>query len=254
MSKTIDVRPGDTWTLVDDGGMFQYRNKQWRGIYADTREDEMYWRGPQDRLACEVDIPSDHAIGMLKSWGYTLTPAAKPEDKPDDVPVASELWGRIHIGSGKIRVYASKAFAEKAQAGCKDPYWVVMQEPLVRIRSVDEEARFLAHHANERLDQHVNRLAEAHTRIDALESRLAAVTESAASARQIADNVSDRVDELLERVQALEKPADKPAARVVKAPKRVGGEWVNQTKRDTQWIAALTEAGITIADEGSKDE
>jgi hypothetical protein len=68
-------------------------------------------------------------------------PAPKPADhigeanemvlgKPHDVPEVIELWGRIHIGSGKIRVYASKAFAIKAQAGCRDADWVVMDQPL----------------------------------------------------------------------------------------------------------------------------
>ena len=198
MSKTIDVRPGDTWTLVDDGGMFQYRNKQWRGIYADTREDEMYWRGPQDRLACEVDIPSDHAIGMLKSWGYTLTPAAKPEAngncqqeskpetltqaKPADVPLVDAVWVEIawNVGATSIYLYAS---LEAAQRGIEYASRDGRTARIVRLRTVDEEARADAKDNFKHVHDRINVLLH---RIDALESRI--------SAEKDADNILPPVD------------------------------------------------------------
>lgn len=234
--KTIDVMEGDTWTLVDDGGLFQYRNKQWRGVYADTHESEMYWRADDGRLVCELDIPSAHARGMLIAWGYKIT-AAKPEAKPEPltfmedlvertekaetvkpeltVPLVDVVW--VEVWGEYVYAYTSIEVATKVWQRYLDNG----KARIVRIRSDDEKARFLANHANERLDQHVNRLAEAHARIDALESRLAA-----------------------------EKPADKDAARVVKAPKNYAppgfSVWRNYKDRDDHWVSCLGNQGITV--------
>ena len=191
--KTIDVMEGDQFGADEflcqiRGDMF--RNFEPRGVTGwvkATRYAENATLRP---------VSHEDASVILRLAGYTLTPAAKPEAKPADVPTCA-----VHL------------------------------------------------HSDAHLSAVIGRVNGIADWMYTLESRLAAVTESAADARQIADNVSDRVDELLERVHGLEKPADKDAARVVlpKCPEHVTREYrLGWNKAIEMAKEALASQGITV--------
>lgn len=251
MSKTIDVRPGDTWTGLDDGKWFYQHRDGW--CICMVNENGVLTTGiNQDRVPGEFDVPSDYAKARIVQWGYTIT--------RDD--------GKVEGG---------RTISEAADAAISQIHAIEAKRDEAKPADVPTCAVHLRSDAH--LSAVIGRVNGIADWMYTLESRLAAVTESAADARQIADNVSDRVDELLERVQALEKPADKDAAtreiksvrieadgtrhieyatnmdkdaaRVVKAPKNVGvfsGSVGHELllRRDNEWRTALIDAGIKV--------
>jgi hypothetical protein len=139
--KVIDVMEGDEFGA--DSYLCQIRRGMFRNFYANSVSG---W-SKGGRLAENSQlrpVAMNDALLILRMAGYKISfgEGEKPApltfmddlvertEKPADVPEVAELWGRIHVGSGKIRVYASKAFAIKAQAGCRDADWVVMDHPL----------------------------------------------------------------------------------------------------------------------------
>lgn len=88
MSKTIDVRPGDTWTIrTNTGELIQYRNgDRIRYVCPSTAEKPLRVQPTDD----EVSIVYWAVENIVRGWGYTLIPAAKPEAKPADAPAVKE--------------------------------------------------------------------------------------------------------------------------------------------------------------------
>lgn len=75
MSKTIDVMPGDTWTL--GFCLWQYRNRMRRAAQIIAISD---WER-SDRLSHELDCTPAQAMNILAAYGYTIN-HAQPEAKP----------------------------------------------------------------------------------------------------------------------------------------------------------------------------
>ena len=88
MSKIIDVRPGDTWTIrTNTGELIQYRNgDRIRYVCPSTAEKPLRVQPTDD----EVSIVYWAVENIVRGWGYTLIPAAKPEAKPADAPAVKE--------------------------------------------------------------------------------------------------------------------------------------------------------------------
>lgn len=181
---------------------------------------------------CHKETHDERAIDPAQ--GHTLTPAAKPEAKPTPPAVKENLTTDVPASSVHLRTDAHLSAVICRVNGLAD--WLTALES--RLAAATDEIG----HWIKRVETEM-KLGE--TRLG---TRLAAVTESAADARQIADNVSDRVDELAERVKALEKPT---TTGVVKVPAPVShqglftdGELRVIDARDSAWRVALTAAGV----------
>lgn len=245
MSKTIDVEAGDTWTIGGEGEplLMQHRDMKHRQV---GRTNYSVW---YNNCVSWSHIPSWVAIDILSQWGYTITtPAAKDEapaktEPTTDVPVVDAVWvERTHAVGGKsLYVFHGQPNA--------DVYIRQQSDGTARIVRLTPDADAIKAVVREMMENYSATDHNARATADDAKVRAADAIELANDARDRGRKANERLDALESRL-AAEKPTDKDAARVVKAPKNEqlwgssGHSW--WCERDRQWIDALASQGIKV--------
>ena len=273
--KTIDVMEGDEF-VADEylcqtrGGMFR---NFWAGGVSGWSKGGRLAENPKLR-----PVSTDDALLMLTMAGYTITPgegekpAAKTEAKPmtfmDDlvertekpaptvkpdvtVPLVDAVWVEVTTRGG-VKYLNTYPSPEEALKVWGDTSGQRMEEGLARIVRIRPDADAI----KADVTVAVQRINAQYKWLEELESRLDTLSDLTAAR-------DARLVQRLEKVESIanckgifipaEKPADKDAARVVKAPKlpkapaEVCLDWdKGQRTADEVWRTALASQGIKV--------